>query len=884
MMNHRKHILCMALLCFIVCGGMLYDAAAAENRGYAAPANALPKDLKGVTVKDYFIPANVREVGSLQTVMAHVVVARGDLSQAYFAAGGDKLYEKDIIFTLKDSKCRIKLHNDDIITLGDNTRLAVKEATGSRDTPEKKSAMALARGKAMFYAIRLLKHKGLSMTVESPTATAGVRGTKFGMEVTVEEEKTVGALPLLLADSSENWGRHLILAQQMPPPSILGRVTTTVHGFDGTVAVTSAVTGGTTTVGAGQTLSSSGQGLGSLIPTPPQVSQRFQSQTNVPPPAGGSTEGGQTAGGGGGSSQPPGGGSQTTGGTSAPLGTTGGQTTPPDLTSITQTQLTQTVETSSKVDNVTDPKTNASGKNVGYFASLLKDVSGGKLGGVFISRNRYDGDGNIWARSLTNPEKDFMRAQGSSGFKSTPYVKFLAIGDIGSGDLGANNPVTSTTLGSNSYQEWGYATVPQSISVGSNSYLNDNRTYWIFGYNSPALSGFSGTASYSGKAYGTYWTASGGIDMTGSFSTSVNFTSASLSSFSLNVSGSGRSASISGASGSIAADNTFSVGGGTWNLNGTTPDYQKAYGSFYGPGTAATGPNYIGGPWAMYNSSLNTGAVGIFQGAYAAPSLATQYGHFAGLLQNCSVQYVDSYMTDSTQNFKSNNAYAMNNNLTWSTQIDGSGTGKNMVELGVVGQGSAWTGSAPVTFTRLGANAYMEWGTWTQPAAMYINGTNYYFKNEGAYVWGDPTTADQMATLKTNSIQGTYSGNAFGTFFSTANTGTQLTGTFSGSINFASPAVTDFNVSVTGAGSKSVTISGATGTFSASTSTFTINPATGTWVISDGSTPAAATIKGATGTVFNNGNGVGGAWKAGRTGTSIQAVGGFVGTKQATGY
>ncbi len=867
MKNHRKHILCMVLVCFIVCGGMLYDAAAAANRGYAAPANALPKDLKGVTVKDYFIPANVREVGSLQTVMAHVVVARGDLSQAYFAAGGDKLYEKDIIFTLKDSKCRIKLHNDDIITLGDNTRLAVKEATGSRDTPEKKSAMALARGKAMFYAIRLLKHKGLSMTVESPTATAGVRGTKFGMEVTVEEEKTVGALPLLLADSSENWGRHLILAQQMPPPSILGRVTTTVHGFDGTVAVTSAVTGGTTTVGAGQTLSSSGQGLGSLIPTPPQVSQRFQSQTNVPPPAGGSTGGGQTAGGGSGSGTGTGGGTgQGTSGTGSSQGLAGGtnttQTTTIDLSSLTQTQLTQKVDEakSSPVDSVTDPKTNASSGsnyNVGYFASMLTDVSGGRLGGVFVSQNRYNGDTNIWARSVTAPDTDFMRAQGNSGqqFSSTPYLKFVSTGGKGSGDLGTSNPISTGTIGRYYNLEWGYATVPKAIDVGGSNYTNDNRTYWIFGANTPTMSGFSGTAAYSGKAYGTYWTSGGGTNMTGTFSTNVDFTSRAISYFVIDVAGGNYSAKIDRASGTIAEDSSFSISGGTWTLNGATPTHQKAYGSFYS-GNADS----MGGVWGMYNSASNTGAVGIFQGDMSdtgSKLYKASKGFFTGMLENSGGSYVDTYTSSAPQDFDSAAAIAYSTSGSYSAKINGSGTTKNMTDLTAV-MGS-WNGTKPVTFTKIGSNAYMEWGKWTQPVDMNAAGYIYSFQKEGWYVWGDATTDAQMASLKQNSIVGNYTGPANGTILIGNAPINDLKGTFSAAVSFASSAIANFNVDVAN-GSNRVLISNAAGTFSGATSGFVISPSTGTWTINGNA--ATSTGKAAYGAVYGPyGQDIGGVWR-----------------------
>jgi hypothetical protein len=861
----------------ITCGGMAGVSLAAENRGQGAPADALPKDLKNVSVKDYFLPGKTKEAGVVQTAMGHVVVARGNLSQAYFAINGDKLYEQDIVFTLKASKCRIKLLNNDVITLGANTRITVKEVSGDKNASEKKTNLSMARGQAMFYAIRTLSQKGAAMTVESPTSVAGVRGTKFGMEVTIEGEKTIGALPLLLADASDDWGRHLILAQANPPPP---SITTTVHGFDGTVTVTSTVDGRTQSVGAGQTVSASPQGIGAVMPTPPQISQRFQSATNVPPP-----------GGGGGDSQSSGSSSGTGSGNApsatATIGGTGTPTTNTvDTSNITQEQNVNTEEqkaaptpTPAK-DPVTDPRTNASGNKVGYFATMLSNLTNGTLMEGFGSRYRYDTNSNIWAEG-SKSSSDYTRVLGSGGGAGgfgTNTLKWVVFdsGTKNSGEL--SSVISSTTIGENSYMEWGYAAVPGSFTVDNTSYAFDNRTYWISGYNTPSLVTASVVATYSGPAYGTYWTAAGGINMTGNFSSDVNFTSAKVTNFKLDVSGTGAYASINGAYGTIASDASLQIGQntGTWNLNGVTPDRTYLNGSLYGPSSDS-----MGGAWGMGNSTNNTGAVGIFQGNKSVIQMG-QMGHFAGMLEIVSGgSYADTYLTTELQNFKSNNAFAMNNANTYSTQIDGTGATKNMVELGT--SSGTWTGSQPVTFSQTGSNEYMEWGTWTQATAMSTSMYSYDFMNQGAYVWGSPTSDSEMATLKSNMIIANYSGPAWGTYFVGNSAGTSMNGTFSGTVNFASPAVTGFNVNVSGGGN-SVVISNATGTFSpnaGATMNFTITPSTGTWAINS-NTILSNTDKGASGTVYGNkadaGKYVGGVWKAGFS-ASDHAVGGFQGSK-----
>ena len=868
-MNCHKRIFTLIILVTVITwGGMAGLSLAVDNRGHGAPADALPKELKNVSVKDYFLPGKTKEAGVIQTAVGHVVVAHGDLRQAYFAANGDKLYEQDIVFTLKASKCRIKLLNNDIITLGDRTRITVKEVSGTKDSSEKKTNLSVAQGKAMFYAIRLLNQKSTTMTVESPTAVAGVRGTKFGMEVTIEGENSTAALPLLLADASVDWGRHLILAQANPPPVI----TTAVHGFDGTVAVTSTMDGRTQSVGAGQTVSASALGVGAPTPTPPQVSQSFQAATNVPPPGGG----------GGGGSQGGGSGSGTGSGNApdakATSDTPGMTTITVDTSSITQQQNVnqeeqkeeKKQETKAK-DPVSDPKTNASSGShrYGYFTAFLTNITNGTLVGEFVSSYRYGGDSNLWARGPN--DADYVRALGNSGADGAT-VKWVVFdsGSKNSGEL--NLIVSSTNLGNNDNMDWGYATVAGNFTISGNTYAFNNRSYYIFGENMPSMVNLSGSATYSGAAYGTYWSAAGGSNMTGTFKTDVNLTSAALSNFNLDVSGNGASAYIHNGYGSIASDATFYLSSGTWNLNGITPDQTTAKGSLYGSDGAG-----MGGVWGMYSTAYNTSATGIFAGTNQ------QKGHYAGMLEYVSEgqhYYSGTYMTTSAQDFSSASAKALKSSSSDYTNINGTSSPKNMTALMV--SGSTWAGSKPVTFSRLDANEYMEWGTWTQTTAMNISGCDYFFNDKGAYVWGSPTTADEMATLKSNAITGNYSGPAWGTLFAAGGNGTSLTGNFNGSVNFASQTITNFKIDVspTGAGTATPTvyISGASGSFSNGTSTFAITTGQGeTWNIKG----SPATTKGASGTVYGNGTDkgkyVGGVWQAGYL--NDKAVGGFQGKK-----
>jgi FecR protein len=254
-----------------------------------APIELIPSELKGLDIKDYYAGAGAKDAGVIQTVVGYVVVAREGLKQAYYAAAGDRLFEKDVIFTLKESRCRFQLKGQDVVTMGDNTRLGIKTAAENARTQTKQTVFSVLRGKAMFYAIRLFKYRNVSMEVETPTAVSGVRGTKWGVEVVDLAQKPLASLPILVADNSLEGGfRHL--AQQSSP-----NYQTNVYTFEGSVFVNSLITGQSVTLTAGQGVAADNRGLGKTFPVPPDVLRQFlintsgQDTVTPPPPSEGDT-------------------------------------------------------------------------------------------------------------------------------------------------------------------------------------------------------------------------------------------------------------------------------------------------------------------------------------------------------------------------------------------------------------------------------------------------------------------------------------------------------------------------------------------------------------------------------------------------------------------
>jgi hypothetical protein len=244
----RRSILMLVCgLAVVFTGLMLHGRAEAASRGQGVTRDMLPKELLNIAINDAFIPLAGKEAGTVQNVVGHAVVVHEEMRQAYFAAPGDKLYENDSLYTLKQSRCRFTMHNEDVVTLGETASLVITAFADDRTTQEKRSSFSMAKGKGMFYTLRLFKHKGASMDVTTPTAVAGVRGTKLGVEVNETDAST------------------------------------SAYAFEGTIYVTSTLTQRTTRLSEGLGITIDAAGLRIPVATPPEVSQQFQRDTSIEP-------------------------------------------------------------------------------------------------------------------------------------------------------------------------------------------------------------------------------------------------------------------------------------------------------------------------------------------------------------------------------------------------------------------------------------------------------------------------------------------------------------------------------------------------------------------------------------------------------------------------
>jgi hypothetical protein len=234
----------------------------------------LPRELKNITIDKNFLDSKDKEVAAIKSIEGTVVVERPETKQAYFAANGDKLFEKDIIYTLKKSRCKFQLTTEDTVSQGENTRINIKDFSDNRENKSKSSVFGMIRGMAMFSTVRVSRYLQQSMQVETPTAVSGVRGSKFGVQVKAATGKSSASMPVLVADISDNGFIYLAVIAKTDTVTI-------VHGLEGKVEVKSKKDDKIQFLNPGESIEATFKGLGKIFETPAKVINQFMDSVDV---------------------------------------------------------------------------------------------------------------------------------------------------------------------------------------------------------------------------------------------------------------------------------------------------------------------------------------------------------------------------------------------------------------------------------------------------------------------------------------------------------------------------------------------------------------------------------------------------------------------------
>ena len=549
----KKHIISgQRVLFFIILVFLPFGihANAQTNRGATVPADTIPEALKKYPISDFFVPSTEKKAGVIHRLIGSVIVIHLAKEEAYFGQPGDAIYENDALYTLKDSRCRVKFLNDDVVNMAADTDFSVDKFLDQPEKGKKDSLFSLMKGKAIFYAMRLLRYRDIKFRVRTPTATMGVRGTKVGMYV--------------FTDPTTN------------------RSVTLVASWDGNVLVNAVL------IVPGEMYDTQKNVVQRLEP---QTMENFEIETSTFTTAAKSGGAAQFS-------------------TTGNVAITFGADQLDQLAKIISQQTGADSEDffSELLTIVSGPVV----PTHGYFSAMLvRDDDGLMLEDVFISKDPNTVGGEWQADSIV--DNDFVKWDDPIFTQITTDNGTSHTTSITTTSVTLDENTTPARVSDFLYLSFGYWESTGTFT-GSPIFSFPGKSWWIQGYQPQNMVLPGGqTYTYSGEAHGTMFDSEANVDLGGTFNTQVNFGTASVQNFELSVTGSGgRSASISGAGGTIT-NGAFDLTGGTWKIEGDgtgeqNADYKEASGKFFGPRGQE-----MGGVWGMkFDSSL--GAAGIFAG------------------------------------------------------------------------------------------------------------------------------------------------------------------------------------------------------------------------------------------------------------------------------
>jgi len=268
-------------------------------------------------------------------------------------------------------------------------------------------------------------------------------------------------------------------------------------------------------------------------------------------------------------------------------------------------------QTTEGVDN--NPTFTSGGNYWGHIALML--TKSGTLEDVYSTLGPTD----LASSNISLPAYNSSRDMTMNGTSSPPQITALET-STGAVTVGIPVSIDMHELGNNSYMRWGYWLQNNIMQAGGTNYSVDNRGYYLTGdpttnAQMTNLRAHNDSGTYTGTANGTYWTNTGGTNMSGTFNANVSFASRSLNNINISISGGGHSASISGATATSSGSSSTFIGNsdGQWKIDGATlgsSSSKDLRGVVCGPTGKA-----VGGGFGMGQTVDTTGVViGIFQG------------------------------------------------------------------------------------------------------------------------------------------------------------------------------------------------------------------------------------------------------------------------------
>jgi len=141
----------------------------------ARVALALAATLVAVTA------AQAVDIGQIKVSKGDVAIDRG--GQTIAGGVGARLQTEDVIRTGADGSVGITMSDNSLLSAGPNSVLALDRYAFDATTNQGQFDTSLRRGSLSVVSGRIAKQSADAMTVRTPTAILGVRGTEFVVSV-----------------------------------------------------------------------------------------------------------------------------------------------------------------------------------------------------------------------------------------------------------------------------------------------------------------------------------------------------------------------------------------------------------------------------------------------------------------------------------------------------------------------------------------------------------------------------------------------------------------------------------------------------------------------------------------------------------------------------
>lgn len=126
-------------------------------------------------------PANAADVGQIKVSKGEVVVERE--GRTLPAPVGTRLQTSDVVRTGADGSVGITVNDDALLSAGPNSVLSLDRYAFDPTTSRGQFDASLNKGTLAVISGRMAKQSPDAMTVRTPTAVLGVRGTEFVVRV-----------------------------------------------------------------------------------------------------------------------------------------------------------------------------------------------------------------------------------------------------------------------------------------------------------------------------------------------------------------------------------------------------------------------------------------------------------------------------------------------------------------------------------------------------------------------------------------------------------------------------------------------------------------------------------------------------------------------------